>query len=275
MTTHPDDLRVATVLRRGPAGNGFSDAEATQMRTDMNTMLARPAITELNAVPDVDTTAVFDGQALVYNGVTGKWGVAIPGGKISEILDVASNTTFPDISTLGATNGMHAASGGTGIAYIMPTFGGTGSLDRVARQDHTHTPTINPGPQTFLASGRLSSGTRTLIDYNAGPLANGVVYDCTARVVVHMRGDDSGAGVSDLGLKIGAHASFPQTTTEVRTVQGVDRLAEWEFARTDAVGGAITGTGSTVSVTATIAFSSGAAMNIRHGYVIFEAKPRR
>ena len=269
------EVRVVFVGVPGVNGTGITDAEKNQITTDLAALQARPNITALDAVPNVNDTAKVNGSALVYNTTTGNWEAGDVSGAISGVLDVASNTTFPDISTLGATNGMHAASGGTGIVYIMPTFEGTGSRDRVSRADHTHNPTINPGPQTFLASGRLTSGTRTLITYNAGPLINGITYDVTAKVVVHMRGDDSGAGVSNLGLRIGGHASFPTTTTEVRTVQGVDRLAEWEFARTDANGGAIAGTGSTVTITATVAFSSGAAMNIRHGYIIVDARPRR
>lgn len=262
---HPNDVKLIEVGIPGPAGDGFTNVEATQMRADMDTFLDTTIPQNLGDLNNVNVPSPSNGQVLRYNSGTGEWE---PGNASPTVAAVDSGS----IDMTAETGDI------LGVPFTIVTgdvkYAGTGSAATAARSDHTHNPTIISDVQTFAATGNLSSGSRTLITYNAGPLLDGVVYDCKARVVCNMR-NSTNAGEVLLGLRIGGSGSFPKTTTVVRTVGGVDRLAEWVFVRSGANGGAITGSGATVQVVADVTFYSGDATNIRHGWLEFEAHPRR
>lgn len=265
--TSLDEVFVVHILERGMTGDGFSPAEAAQMRTDMDTFLGTTIPQEIGDLNDVDLTGLGDGDVLRYDADTGEWLAAEASPAVATV----------DSASIDFTTSTGSIIDGGPIFTIVTgdvKYGGTGSAATAARSDHSHTATVISDVQTFAATGALSSGTRTLITYDAGPLLDGVVYDCRARVVVNMR-NDGDTGIVNLGLRIGGSGSFPKTTTEVRTVGGVDRLAEWVFVRSAANGGQIVGTNATVQVVADVAFSSGDPTNIRHGWVEFEAHPRR
>lgn len=273
---HPDEIVVIEVGIPGPAGDGFTNVEATQMRADMDTFLDTTIPQELDDLSDVNLGTPSNGNTLVYSSSFGVWTAATPQAAVIVEEGSGETTVNAQAERLLFRNGITASQSGVLARRVVIdlNYAGTGSAETVARSDHTHNPTIISDVQTFAATGNLSSGSRTLITYNAGPLLDGVVYDCKARVVCNMR-NSTNAGEVLLGLRIGGSGSFPKTTTIVRTVGGVDRLAEWVFVRSGANGGAITGSGATVQVVADVTFYSGDATNIRHGWLEFEAHPRR
>jgi hypothetical protein len=115
----------------------------------------------------------------------------------------------------------------------------------------------------YVASGSLSSGTRTLITLAVGPLEDDVVYSIQCVHGVTLRGTAS-TGTTAVRTNINGGT---QASVEMQHVGGVPRWASV------AQSAQITGTGATIDVTCSVSFVSGDPGDIRAGQVSVIAIP--
>lgn len=257
---HPDELRVIEIMRRGPAGDGFSPAEAAQMRTDMDTFLGTTIPQNLGDLNNVNVPSPSNGQVLRYNSGTGEWE---PGNASPAVAAVDSGSIDMTAETGELIPG--------GPTFTLVTgdvkYAGTGSAATAARSDHSHNPAIM-FLETFAATGNLSSGSRTILSSSMGPFLNGVAYDIHGTFIVRCRGAVD-SGTITLSCRIGGSASFPARSRVVQVVGGVPVDQIIHFHRT------ITGDGTSATVTFQVIYSSGDPTDIRDGEVSIVATPRR
>ncbi len=123
-------------------------------------------------------------------------------------------------------------------------------------------PTLMPGSQ-FVATGSLSSGTRTLITLAIGPLLSGVQYAISCQAGVTLRGTGS-TGTTAVRTNINGGT---QGTIEYQHVGGVPRWAPVDQTTL------FTGTGATIDVTCSVQFLTGDPGDIRAGKVLVTAIP--
>ena len=264
--TDIDDIYLIEVVERGLPGDGFTTAEATAIRTDLDTMLARPVITRLDAVPDVVLSAIANGDILVYDTSTATWKNLQP--------DANGIQTLENGSAIGGATetrkidfraGLYAA--GTGIANLVSVeaaFAGSGTADSVARSDHTHNPMLRQRTP-FAATGLLSSGFRTLASQSI-TLLNGVTYLVEAETRGTVKGGGAGSSYYLERLTINGVVF---TSPQMQAVGGVPRDLQHSHVQT------ITGTGVAITITAAIGYDTGDAIDVRAGDLIVRAWPNR
>lgn len=124
-------------------------------------------------------------------------------------------------------------------------------------------PTLLPGTE-YVATGAISSGSRTLNTMAVGPLLSGVQYDIQMENAVTLRGQAS-TGTVILKARINAGT---WRTHELQAVGGVPRWAAVKQSAT------ITGTGATIDVQCAVDYSTGDPTDIRAGQVSVIAIPR-
>lgn len=254
----------------GLPGSGFTAPEAAAIRDDVDTLLSRPVITQLNDVPDVNTTAASDGNVLVYDSDTNTWGAspgALPLSVTADGEPMADNVSIVDAGTgLLKSNDVVF---GRNRALLSVNFGGTGSSGEVARRDHTHT-APSAARATFNATGYLSTGSRTLATTTV-VLAAGVQYLVKATLKPQMRGADSGSAYFTMTTTINGNArtSSGGATSGFWCVQGVPNKESWTHYQT------ITGTGAAITITGAVAYHSGAGFNVDAGELEIELFPQR
>lgn len=226
----------------------------------------------LDDLTDVDTTGATDGAVLVFDEETDTWGPGGVSGGIPEIEDGGDAINTVPVTTLWANAGLSATETTPGTVDLSVIFDGTGVENKAARSDHSHSAPIGKRA-AFVATGVLSSGTRSLVNTTFGPLTSGIVYDVEAFFVVRAR-NNVNSGTFNLQCRIGGAAEYPTVTRNVQTVGGVpvDQLIDFGDANGDRV---ITGSGVTVAITFSAQFSSGDAVDIRDGWYRVIAKPRR
>lgn len=146
-------------------------------------------------------------------------------------------------------------------------FAGTGSANTAARSDHSHSAVVQ-GILTGVATGNLSSGTRSLSTATLGTLASGVVYDLEATAFVRVRNNVNN-GVINLLLRIGSDGSYPQRSRSTQNVGGVPVDQHISFI------GTFTGAGSGLALSWQVQYSSGDASDIRDWEVVYAFRPRK
>lgn len=250
MSVLVNDVQIIEVQHRGLPGTGMTLAEYTTLRSDANTLLARPVITILDDVPDVILTSPAAGHILVRD-AAGNWVNQAPSPAIT-VTDSASIDL-----TLTGTDLTAAA-----------IFAGSGSASTVARSDHAHTAdTVTRA--TFGPGGYMSTGTRSLASANV-TLANGIPYLVQARLNMQMRGADAGAAYYQLTVTInGVARTSTGGSNGFWAVQGVPDKTTWEFSQQ------ITGTGAAITCSASVSYFSGAGFYTDAGELAIELRPGR
>lgn len=115
----------------------------------------------------------------------------------------------------------------------------------------------------FVATGALSSGTRTLLTLGVGPLVSGVTYAIQASHGVTLRNDGS-TGTVNVRLSI---AGGTTRTHEFQNVGGVPRWAQVKQSAS------VAGTGASINVVASVQYVSGDTTSVRAGELSVIAIP--
>jgi hypothetical protein len=231
---HPDEILVIEVARPGATGGNVATVDWTTIRTDVDGLLALPAITALGDIPNVSEPAPADGQLLVRLGAgyvlqdpppTPEWGSI--GGTLSDQSDL--NTALAGKSDTG----------------------------------HGHTAPSN-SRATYAASGSLSSGSRSLTSVSP-TLLSGVTYLVEAELLTQQRGT-GGASYYRLSLTIAGNTS-QSAASRFWCVGGVPDPRVWQHERT------IVGTGAAITVSASIAYQAGDPLNVDAGELVVRLRP--
>ncbi len=253
--TISDDPTVIESQRRGIAGTGMTEARALQIESDHDTLLARPVITDLDAVPDVILTGLAEGHVLTYNAALDVWQGSPPQGGISEV------NTVVDPFKLSFSNLFTVTESAAGVAAVVVNLGTTATT--VAAGNHVHNYTKRERV-TWAPSGNLSSGVRLLGTFNLVLLA-GVEYVLEAELKGRVRGAVNSSYYTER-ITINGVAS---TSEIMQCVGGVPADLQHEANQT------LTGTGAAIAITAELIYSSGDATDVRAGKMIVRAWPRR
>lgn len=242
------EIILIEVAKRG-RDSVAAPVDYATMQADVATLKARPAITKLDDVPDVDTAGAVAGDVLTR--ASGGWVATAPVPPIS-VTDTGSVDLTLDGTTLSAA-----------VKYA-----GSGVSDAAARWDHTHI-AHNIQRTAFGPQAYMSSGTRTLASTSA-TLSAGVAYVVKATVKLQMRGADAGAAYYQLRVTINGDArTSPGGTAGFWCVQGVPDKTDWSHHIS------ILGTGAAIPVTASVLYHSGAGFYTDAGEVEIELKPTR
>lgn len=263
-TIFDNDILIHYIASPGLPGDGFTAPEALVIRNDLDTLLARPVITELDDVPDVDTAGAT-GTALIKQ-ADGTWAARVIPTGIDFYRGAGFATEIPDITRVDLGPGLWIQHISSGRAMLEALFGGTGSSNSVARQDHTHN--LHADQHfPFSASGTLSGGTRTLVTGTVTGLDPERTYFLKGKVYVHMRGDGSGASFTRPSVTIGG--SSRNIFEDSRVVAGV---LITEVAMHEGLG--VTGV-TTVAVSAAVSFQPGDPAYIGGGVLAIEIQANR
>lgn len=212
---------------------------------------------ELADLGDVDLDGIADGQLLAWNASNQVFEpVAIQGG-LQDAFDVDTQFVGP-FWRLQAWGAVYVVPHGTtdGMLRIGVNTGTTSGT--VATGNHTHRLPAYERAE-FGPSGYMSGGTRQLATQSV-VLASGVQYRIVARMKPQMRGADAGAAYYRMTLNIdGLSRTSPAGADGFWCVQGVPNKEEFTASITR------TGTGSAITVTASVAFHSGAGFNVDAG----------
>lgn len=222
----------------------------------------------LGDLADVDTSSVADGDAIVYDAGADAWvpgiaSVPIPGRHdtneiIGDIKEIATSTER------GTTSVESEFVSGRYIVGV--NFGGTGTSTAVARSDHAHFQPI-PERVSTVPSGYISGGSQPLGSTSI-TVSAGKTYAIEAELYGQFRGADSGAAYYTLSITIdGISRTSPGGTDGFWCVQGVPDKIYWEHARR------LTGTGTAITVSASVAWHSGSGFNIDRTYLKVRVRP--
>lgn len=215
-----DQPFLVEIARPGATGGNVSTVDWTTIRADVDGLLELPQITELGSIPNVDETGVADGHVLVRSGDD----------------YVTQELVAP---AWGAITGTLADQGDLNTA-----LGGKASAS------HSHT-TPSIVRSTFGAGGYMSSGSRSLTSTPV-TLASGIEYLVVATLNMQMRGADPGACYYRLSVVIDGNTRQSNGgSSGFWCVQGVPDKTTWVHSRT------LTGTGSAITVSASVAYHSG------------------
>lgn len=260
---------VHIVITQTPGVDGTSNtARLAQIESDLATLLGRPVITELNDIVDVNAPAPAEGQTIIWDEAAGEYINGVPDTGIE--VQRSGSSQGVGVTRLNFNQALNILiTEGGQRADIFPVWGGTGTADSFSRSDHTHT---NPLPifQPFNATGYMSGGTRQVVSRSV-VLAAGIRHVVIARFRPQMRGADPGAGYFTMTTAIAGNSrtSPGGQTSGFWCVQGVPNKEEWVHARE------IVGTGSSITVTGSVAYHSGAGFNVDAGELEIEVKPDR
>lgn len=259
---------VHIVITQQPGVDGVSSpAQIAQIESDLADVKARPVIASLTDLQDVTGTPM-EGDTIVYDAVAGEWETRTFAATIQTFDGVGNpvNMTTRNIyAGFGMGNTVPAGDPfGTMISVVMGTTANT-----VAAGNHAHT---NPLPvfEPFNATGYMSGSSRTVVSKSV-TLAADITYVVIARFRPQLRGADSGAAYYTLTTTI---AGNPKTSPGGATsgfwcVQGVPNNREWVHAVE------IVGTGTSITVTGSVAYYSGSGFNVDAGELEIELKPNK
>jgi len=167
---------------------------------------------------DVDSSALTDGVTLVYDAATETWKPGAAVGRI-EYVSNEGGAGVPNVHGIIAWRGLNVITGDPGVAYLQPTWGGTGTANTVARSDHAHSiRTDHYLP--FGSTGSFSSGTRSLVSGNVTGLDVSRTYVIKGTLDVQLRGDGTGAGRTRPRITINGNGiDIPEPPRSVAGVQ--------------------------------------------------------
>lgn len=216
---------------------------------------------------DVDLTDLADGLALVWDAASGTWRPGSAGGSLDLVQSLAVDV-LTDVRSINFTSGLAAIQSSTAPDRVnaFVVFGGTGTLNSVARSDHTHQLRPRVG-FPFPASGSMSSGTRTLVSGTITGLDPERTHIIDGTVKMQLRGEGAGAGYSLPRVTI--NAVTVADVEPVRTVSGVPHTTVLEHE-----GITISGV-SSLSVSATLAYSEGDPIYVGAGKLVIRITSNR
>lgn len=266
------DVHIIVTQVPGVDGGGGTAGQIAQIEADLATLLARPQITNLDAVPDVNAPSPSGGDALVFDSATGEWQNREITGSIEAVRVREGAGNWPavvaPVTNIAFYNGLTAISSGLDSqrAVVQPAYGITANT--VAEGNHTH---LQPWDEykVIAPSGTLSTGTRMLTTGVKTNLNTSVTYRATAMLILDLRGEGTGAGYSLPAITIGGITV--NRFGEVRTVAGVDREASMMFAGAAAEFSGV----SSFTYGARIQFRSGDPVNVGAGVLIVTLRPNR
>ena len=246
----------------GQAGDGITLPEYTALRNDINDLLARPVIDEIDDIPNVNAATPDDGDALLYDEASNTWIPGASGGTIATVR--GDSTTINDVPEIVAWRGIQVQTGGTpGAAYMSVVFAGSGGVGTytAAKSDHDHPlPLITREP--ISPGGYLSGGTRNLASTNV-TLLDGYSYLIEAKVNMQVRGGDPGPCYYRFNITIdGNTRTSPAGENGFWAVQGVPDKTTYEHDR------ALNGDGSSIAVSASVSWHSGGGMYTDAGELV-------
>lgn len=258
------DIYLIEVGIPGPAGTGFTAAEAMIVRDDLDELLARPEINTLESLTNIPDTGALTGETVIKT--AGGWDYGNPNGSLTYVTDSWSGepqVTDATILTTGAGIKVTEESAGSGKrAHMALQFGGTGSATTVSRSDHTHLPIVPL--KTFLPyQGVLSTGYRTLYADGITGLNASTTYDIT----VHLIFDVIQAGIDS--------TIVPRLGLGGGTLEGYQVKFLGHGKNVSLISHATGVTGVTnYPILARVFYSSGPQINIGEGEIFAVARPR-
>lgn len=178
------DIYLIEVGIPGPAGTGFTATEASVVRTDLNTLLARPNISTLESLTNVPDTGSVDGQTIVKS--AGTWVYGNPNSSLTSVFDTWSGTPAVTNTTMITTGpGIKVeelTATGNKRAHMSLQFAGTGVATTAARTDHSHAAEV-PLEIMLPYQGVLSTGYLTLTTAGITGLTAAETYDVEVTVL--------------------------------------------------------------------------------------------
>lgn len=265
-TIFDNDILIHHIAAPGLPGDGFTAPEASAVRNEIDTLLARPIIDALDDIPNVTDNATT-GQSIVKQ-ADGSWAGASVGLPIDGLS--FGNPVVANIRGINANVGITTTGTepfpGFPIMNIEVNFGGTGTTTVAARSDHTH-PIFTDWEFPFSASGTLSGSTRPLVSSSITGLDPAKTYVLKGKLYLHMRGDGTGASFARPRVTINGAAK--DIFEDSRVVAGVLVTETVPHA-----GVTVTGVTS-VPVAATVAFQPGDPAYIGGGVLVIEIEASR
>lgn len=236
-----------------PPGN-ITEAEWLQIK-DRVTVVEASGIADLS---DVDLSGIEDGQALLWDESANAWHVGTVQSGLDSVFDWDTAVGDGPFTSLQVTRPLNAEvhPGNPQRARIGVNVGTT--VSTVARGNHTHQrPAIYRPP--ILPGGYMSGGTRSLASQNV-TLPAGKMCTVTARVDMQVRGGDPGPAYYRLSITIDGHTrTSPAGDSGFWGVQGVPSHPSFSHMRY------ITGAGSAINVSASIAYYDGSGFYTDRG----------
>lgn len=218
-------MAKVTTIHAGTIGINGESADAARMgaiESDLTTLLARPVITELADVPNVDDTGIQDDETLIYDSsANGGLGGYVPGvpavqtGTIAEIHDM-DGFVEGDVSTIRFRQGLGVFGGADD--GVVDVYVNLASVQGNHWNSNTNR-TIDGAGTTTLASGTL-------------PLADGVTYKCFC--IGYFEGYSNLSGPS--GVTITIRLGGASSTSETLVTEGGVNSPKLRFATTNIVG---------------------------------------
>lgn len=264
-TIFDNDVLIHHVASPGLPGDGFTAPEAAAIRADIDDVMARPIIDNLD---DLVPGATSGQVPIKQSG--GSW---LPGPAGRPIQALINGTPIPggeNIRYINIPYGLAATVSdlfpGEPMLTILPNYGGTGASTTLAHSDHTHE-IFTDWEFPFSATGTLSGGTRPLVSSTITGLDPAKTYVVKGKLYLHMRGDGTGASFARPRLTINSAAK--DIFEDSRVVAGVLVTETVPHA-----GVTVTGVTS-VPVTATVAFQPGDPAYIGGGVVVIEIEANR
>lgn len=250
-TVFDNDILIHHIAAPGLPGDGFTVPEAAILRADLDTLLARPVVTQLDDIPDVNVSGVTDAQVLRYDAATDTWIAGAAGRVIANVQEAwGAGTLVEDVAALRPMEGISVVEGTPGTAYLKLEFGGTGTSTSVARSNHTHTH-LQIGRVPISPQAYMSGGTRTLATTSI-VIGSGLAAVIEAKLRFQVRGGDPGASYYTLNLNIGGNTkSSGSGTNGFWCVQGVPKETELVHSIV------VPGTGVATVISATVSWNSG------------------
>lgn len=221
---------------------------------------------ELAGLSDVDMTDLADGLLLAYDAGSDTWKPVDVQSGLTNVRASNGDVILANVKRLQIGTGLTGTPHGTlaDVLILTPTWGV--DENTVAMGNHTHSVPAQTRA-TFVSSGSLSSGTRTLV---SGTFS-GLDATRTYRLEAHLRGDLQGEG-SGAGYtlpRIVLNAISTARFGQVRTVSGVPREYSMDHA-----GLVVTGLTS-FTYSATLTYESGDPLSVGAGELIIRARASR
>ncbi len=258
MSIDISDIRTVYAGTIGLDGESADAARMSAIEGNLTTLLARPSITELADIPDVDDSGKAAGKALLVNSSADGYELGDPSGAIALV------DSITDVSTLTTGAGLTSSEPNPGEAELAVAFAGTGSAGTASRSDHTHT-IAGAGFVTYEAKGSLSSGSMTLATFTF-PLTNGVEYLIIGTLHATQRANGESSNYYQLGVNIDGGNRVSQQMQCVGFVPN---------SRTHSAAVVRTGTGANITMTASIIYNSGVPVLVDAGDLMVQLFPRR
>lgn len=251
-----DDDPIVLVVPAGasiPPGN-ITEAEWLSLKNRV-TVVEGYGMADLS---DIDVSGISDGDVLIWDSDAQVWEPGTAQSGISRVIDWDTDIGDGPYTELQTAPPLYAVEhpGFPNRARIGVNIGTTANT--VAAGNHTHRlPAYERaefGPTGYMSGGIRQLATRSVV------LASGVQYRIVARMKLQMRGADAGAAYYLMNINIdGLSRTSPGGSNGFWCVQGVPNKEEFTGSVTR------TGTGSAITVTASVGYHSGAGFNVDAG----------